>query len=150
MTTTITVCGLSTDAEGEDVANLRNITLEFEHKTTTLRELIARTVAAQVQQINLVPGLTTGEKQALLRQRYMATSDRDKPTANDTILNKIDYPVPQALQVDDEIEKAWYGFERQRYMVIINGCQILALDDLVLLSNHAEIIFLRLIPLAGG
>lgn len=150
MTTTIAVCGLSTGTEDEDVANLRNITLEFEHETTTLRELIARTVTAQVHQINLVPGLTTGEKQALLRKRYVATSDRDKPTTNDAIVSKIDYPDAQALQVDTEIEKAWYGFERQRYIVIVNGCQIMDLDDQVLLTNHSEIIFLRLIPLAGG
>jgi hypothetical protein len=150
MTTTIEVRGLSTGSEDDDDSNLRKVTLEFEHESTTLREMIARTVTAQVHLINQLPGLTTGEKQVLLRQRNVTSSDRDKPTKNDSPESKIDHSVTLKLQIDTEIEKAWYGFERQRYIVIVNGIQIMALDDQVFLTNHSEIIFLRLIPLAGG
>jgi hypothetical protein len=150
MTTTISVCGLSTSAECHDIASLRNITLDFEHETTTLRELIARTVVAQIQQINLIPDLKTVEKQVILRQRYVTPSDSDKPTTNDAIVTKGDYPVTKEIQEDNEIKKAWYGFEHQRFIVIVDGCQIMGLEDKVLLTNHSEVIFLRLIPLAGG
>jgi len=150
MTTTISVCGLSTGSEDKDVAHIRNISLEFEHETTTLRELITRTVTAQVQKVNQVSGLTGGEKQTIIRQRYIDTKDSDLSMSNETIATKTSQTAPQSLKVDAEIEKALYGFERQYYMVIVNGCQIMALDEKVLLTKHSEVVFLRLMPLAGG
>jgi hypothetical protein len=54
------------------------------------------------------------------------------------------------LDVDREVARALKAFERGRFMLLVDGRQILGVDDVVTLSAASAVTFVRLVPLRGG
>lgn len=49
-----------------------------------------------------------------------------------------------------EAETTCRAFQRNGFFVVVGGRQVLELDELVDLSDDPEVVFVRLVPLAGG
>jgi hypothetical protein len=58
--------------------------------------------------------------------------------------------VRREIDVGRQVEAALEAFERGRLLVIVDGRQRDALDEPLELSAGSEIVFIRLVPLAGG
>ncbi|MEM8780128.1 MAG: hypothetical protein AAGF26_14900, partial [Cyanobacteria bacterium P01_G01_bin.49] len=56
----------------------------------------------------------------------------------------------QDVDIDGAIETALQAFEDGFYYVFIDDEQIETLDQLVVLKENSQLLFLRLVPLVGG
>jgi hypothetical protein len=57
---------------------------------------------------------------------------------------------PSTSDASTAAADALHAFERQRYVVYVDGRQVLDLDDIVPLRLGSKVTFLRLVPLVGG
>ena len=126
------------------------VRLQFETGTIPLRELIGHAVARQIELLTESHRAWDTRARAILQRQYLAQADIEAMVER----GEVRMPdAPRSPFVADpvlETERALRGFERRRYLVIVNGVQAESLDDQVLLTEHTKVTFLRLMPLAGG
>ena len=146
MNFTVEVTSLTSGA-AEEESPLPAVDFSFDHEVVTTRELIARTVEEQVRLLNNKAEESTERKRAILERRYLSEADIEALAREGRINAPEDTDL---LDVDRELQKALYGFKKQRFFVTVNGWQPESLDDNVLLTEHSRVAFIRLIPLAGG
>jgi hypothetical protein len=112
------------------------IVIEFPTEKITVRELIRNRVYQEVHEYN--------EKEPEYFRGLVAPSDAEN-TLNGYKLKKnrkIDWRVQYRAVIE--------GFEKQRYVLLIDDHQVESLREEVLLSPQTKISFLKLVPLVGG
>jgi len=116
----------------------------FETEVITVRELIARSVEAQLRSLHA----HQAHAEAILARQYLSREDIQ------TLAQEGAVRVPgnggQAPDLDREIRKACHGFTHNRFFIQVNGLQPESLDDKILLTAHTQVMFIRLMPLIGG
>ena len=106
------------------------------HATTTARELIRSRVQQEVERHNQsLPEVFCGLVQ---------------PEESERILNGFRMKVRRPLHWNRQFEKACAGFQRNGFLLIVDGSQIAELDEPILLRSDSEVQFVKLVPLIGG
>jgi hypothetical protein len=114
------------------------LTLEFLTERVTVRELIRGRVYQEVTERNAKRALAPAARPLV------------EPTAAERLLNGTADAAPKRLDWEQQFERALKAFQRNGFLVLVNGQQYDALDDEIELGTETQITFLRLVPLVGG
>lgn len=120
----------------------------------TVRQLIARTVEAQVEELLERRGLDQQAARRILDRHYMRLEEiEDQIEASGSVR----FPsVRQAANLDretllpEEIRRATEALEEGRIILLIDGERVETLNQELTLTPATSIRFLRLMPLVGG
>ena len=115
-------------------SDVRPVTLP--QAATTARELIRCRIREEVQRHNESPaevfhGLV-------------------QPEESERILNGFRMHGPRLLNWEVQFERACSSFLRNGFLLIVNGRQVLDLDEPLALEPESEVQFVKLVPLIGG
>jgi hypothetical protein len=103
---------------------------------TTARELIRVRVQQEVERHNQsLPEVFTGLVQ---------------PEESERILNGFRMKTRRPLDWQAQFERACSGFQRNGFLLLIDGSQVSELDDPIELHAESEVQFVKLVPLVGG
>lgn len=126
---------------------LSNVVLELLSESITVAELIARTVEEQIQEAYSKQLDQDQIRQALNRQ-YFTQEDIDQQIAHDGSVRKARRD--PMLQIPQEIQRAQNAFDRNIFLLVVDGQQATELNEMLHLKATSKITFLRLTPLVGG
>lgn len=114
----------------------RGDSLTVPEKKTTARELIRGRVREEVARHNeSQPDVFRGLVQ---------------PEESERILNGFRMKVKRPLDWEVQFERACTSFERNGFLLIVDGRQAAELDEPVELREDSEVQFVKLVPLVGG
>jgi len=103
---------------------------------TTARELIRSRVQQEVERHNeSLPEVFCGLVQ---------------PEESERILNGFRMKTRRPLDWQAQLERACSGFERNGFLLIVDGNQVSELDEPIELRADSEVQFVKLVPLVGG
>lgn len=109
------------------------IEIELEAPELTLGELIGGRVSAELMRASTEPGYRPIVEQPAEELRLNGPR-----------------PTRERPELEDAIVRALRAFEAGRFMVLIDGRQVMSTAEVVALTPVSEVIFLRLVPLRGG
>lgn len=102
----------------------------------TLRELIRGRLRQEVERYNqALPETFQGLVQ---------------PEESEQILNGFRLKTQRPLDWEVQCRRAWSSFEKNGFLVLVDGTQVTELDARIDLHEHSEIDFIKLVPLVGG
>jgi hypothetical protein len=111
-------------------------TVTLEEDSATTRELIRSRVRQEVERHNQsLPEVFRGLVQ---------------PEESEQILNGFRLKVKRPLDWQVQYERACASFERNGFLVLVDGRQVTELDDRIELRPESEVQFVKLVPLVGG
>ena len=103
---------------------------------TTPREIIRSRVREEVERHNqFLPEVFCGLVQ---------------PEESERILNGFRMKVKRPLDWQAQVERACSNFQRNGFLLIVNGRQAIDLDERIDLREGSEVQFVKLVPLVGG
>lgn len=141
----------SVSATADSTDTLPDIQFWVPQDTISLRDLIARTVEQQIADLLDNHDRSVRDSQRLLDRHYLDEHEvREQAETGKIALTK---PTPNerlSINTAEEIKRAQRGFVQQRYMIFINGRQLLDLDEFISYPEAINVKFIRLMPLAGG
>lgn len=106
------------------------------HAETTARELIRSRVREEVERHNQsMPEVFCGLVQ---------------PEESERILNGFRMRVKRPLDWEVQFERACSSFERNGFLLLVDGHQASSLDERIELRADSEVQFVKLVPLVGG
>ena len=109
--------------------------LTLEHATTT-RELIRSRVRQEVERYNQsLPAVFRGLVQ---------------PEESEQILNGFRMKVSRPLDWEVQCDRACASFQRNGFLILVDGRQVSELDEQLDLRDGSEVQFVKLVPLVGG
>jgi len=127
------------------------VAFHYHSETISVRELIQRVVTCQIQILQAQQAHGEHEIQAILARQYLADEEVSEQAADGAV--KMPSVAAQNRYAPDpaqEVQRALRGFEAGRFFITVNGFQPEFLDQHLLLSEHSQVLFLRLTPLVGG
>lgn len=111
-------------------------TLTVPQAKTTAREIIRTRVRQEVERHNeSLPEVFEGLVQ---------------PEESERILNGFRMRARRALSWEAQFERACSSFERNGFLLIVDGRQTLELDEPIELRADSQVEFVKLVPLVGG
>ncbi|HLH22659.1 MAG TPA: hypothetical protein VK066_09060 [Chloroflexota bacterium] len=113
-------------------------TLELLTERVTVRELIRARVYQAVTEHNAARALAPAARQTV------------EPSAVERLLNGTTARAPRRLDWEHEFERALAAFQRNGFLLFVDGQQYADLDAEIDLRADSHVTFLRLVPLAGG
>lgn len=111
-------------------------TVTIPHAITTARELIRCRIQEEVERHNQSPSEVF---QGLVQ-----------PEESERILNGFRMQARRVLSWEVQFERACSSFLKNGFLLIVNGRQVLELDQPIDLPDGAEVQFVKLVPLVGG
>lgn len=103
---------------------------------TTAREIIRCRVQEEVEHHNrCLPDIFCGLVQ---------------PEESERILNGYRMKAKRVLRWETQFERACRSFERNGFLLIVDGRQATGLDERIELQEDSEVQFIKLVPLVGG
>jgi len=88
---------------------------------------------------------------ALIRERVRIEYEKTHDSADGSANHLVRLPPKKALMtLDEAIAKALEGFEKNAFILTVDGRQIESLDTRIPLSTETEIVFIKFVPLEGG
>lgn len=136
MAATICVRDSFLSLDSEDYA----FDLVIADESMTVRELIRERIYQEVDDFNRSLDASGADMQ-VWRQRMARLLGR-APEAERTDLERVDWRTP--------FEAAVSAYEKLQLLVLVGERQTMSLDEVVRLKPETEVVFLRLVPLAGG
>ena len=112
------------------------LTLDILAERITVRELIRARIYQEVQDYN--------------RRQPEYFHGLIKPTEAQTNLTGCRMEKKREIDWHVQFEQACAAFTRQQVLVLVADRQVSSLDEEIVLHPRTEVIFLRLVPLAGG
>jgi hypothetical protein len=73
-----------------------------------------------------------------------------QPEESEQILNGFRLRVQRPLDWEVQFERACSSFERNGFLVLVDGSQVSELDERIDLRADSEVQFVKLVPLVGG
>ncbi|WP_263353121.1 hypothetical protein [Acidicapsa acidisoli] len=102
----------------------------------TLRDLIRARLQQEVERYNqALPDAFQGLVQ---------------PEESEQILNGFRLKTKRPLNWEVQCRRAWSSFEKNGFLVLVDGRQVTELDERLDLKENSEIDFIKLVPLVGG
>jgi hypothetical protein len=128
-----------------------NISLEFLTEKITVRELISNTVEEQIRDMLINRRLDAQQAEKILNRQYLLESEISSQAKSGAIrVPSSKNAQSPSLILEREIDKALRSFERQGFMIVVDGEQVQELDEYVTLKATSKVTFMRLTPLVGG
>lgn len=121
-----------------------SFTLEGLPDRITVRDLVRIRVREEVARHNLLAGSETNSR-ATFRGLVTPVNDEDVlngPRKSPRSTKRIDW--------EAQADVALAAFDRNSFFVLLNGRQVMSLDEEVDLVGATDIAFVRLVPLVGG
>lgn len=118
---------------------LTTVSVDLDSEVITARELIRRSVLAQIRALAAEPAVETEAAMAALARQYPFESEDPAGKAR-----------RGAIDAEAEVERALRAFQERRFTILIEGRRVERLEEELHLLGHVEAKFLRLVPLAGG
>jgi len=115
---------------------LNEIQIQIDQERTTLKDLIAARVTAEVNAYN--------EKEPEYFKGLIQPSDAEV-TLNGYRLKK-----RRTLDAEKQVYKALEAFQQNGYFVLVGDMQCEDLDQEVLVNDQTSVSFIKLTPLVGG
>jgi hypothetical protein len=110
--------------------------IQFEPGPAKLRDLIRARIQREVELYNqTLPGKFQGLVQ---------------PEESEQILNGFRMKTRRPLDWEAQCRRAYSSFERNGFLVLVDGKQVTELNEVVDLHEDIEIDFIKLVPLIGG
>lgn len=104
--------------------------------TTSVRDLIRCRVRQEVDRYNQTqPNLFCGLVQ---------------PEESEQMLNGFRLKARRPLEWQTQVERACASFERNGFLLLVDGRQMASLDEVIELRTESEVEFVKLVPLVGG
>lgn len=125
------------------------ITVSFNAHTITVLNLITRTVSEQVRLLNAQSSIDFHTKRLCMERQYLSEQDVKELAKKGRIVFENE-STQLVLNVDACIRTALEGFRRRRFIISVNGTRPERLSDHVVLLPNTEVLFARIVPLAGG
>jgi hypothetical protein len=114
----------------------QDLHLNLESQTTTLRQLLRARIDAEVSRYNSqLPEVFVGLVQ---------------PEESEQLLNGYRLPHRRPLDVERHFQRACESFAHNGFLVLLDGEQIMDLDQSLHLGTQPDLQFLKLVPLIGG
>jgi hypothetical protein len=110
--------------------------LTVERARMTARDLIASRVRQEVERYN----------QSLPEVFYGLV----QPEESEQILNGFRLKTKRPLDWEVQFQRACSSFERNGFLLLVDGQQVGELDDSIDLKTDSEVQFVKLVPLVGG
>jgi len=134
-----------------DEPTLVPVVLELLEERITVAELIRRTVEEQVRELVVRRKLDAQQARRALDRQYLT----DEEIMAQAEQGAVRYPSRRAAHVPEidpetEVQKALRAFEAGSYLILIDGRQVERLDEELTFAPGVKVMFLRLMPLAGG
>jgi len=90
----------------------------------------------------------------IITERVLLEHDRLHASRNDATIETLLYapdtgPLKQTYP-DKAVAAAIDAFSRNAFMVVVGGKQLMALDDIAVISPRTEVVFIKLLRLKGG
>jgi hypothetical protein len=73
-----------------------------------------------------------------------------QPEESEQILNGFRMKTRRPLDLQAQCHRAWSSFEKNGFLVLVDGKQVMDLDARLDLHEDSEIDFIKLVPLVGG
>jgi len=73
-----------------------------------------------------------------------------QPEESERILNGFRMKTRRPLDWEAQCRRAWSSFEKNGFLVLVDGKQVMELDSRLDLHEDSEIDFIKLVPLVGG
>jgi len=73
-----------------------------------------------------------------------------QPEESEEILNGFRMKTRRPLDWEKQYQRACISFEKNGFLVVVNGLQVTELDDPLDVDRDSEVQFVKLVPLAGG
>lgn len=141
---------------GADESGIEPIHFYSHVETLTVKALIARTVEQQIEVLlsdqNHRPEVLRKTRKVLAKQ-YLSEQDIAQMSQQGSIhLPEIEIESVETKPINtkNEIRYACQAFQQRRFFITVNGEQVVALDDMVSLTENSTVLFIRLMPLVGG
>ncbi|GLH82326.1 hypothetical protein SSBR45G_72350 [Bradyrhizobium sp. SSBR45G] len=110
--------------------------LQLASERMTLREVLKRRIEEEVAAINAAD--------PTIRPLVVA------PSEEETRLNGERVTRPLPVDAARQLAAATEAFERTRILVVVDGRQMLDLDEPITITPGTEVRFIKLVPLVGG
>ncbi len=110
--------------------------LIFNTELVTVREVIARRVALEVENYN--------------KKRTGFFTSLVEPSHTEKLLNGAQLKTRQSIDVDKQIAVALAAFEKNGFFILVDNKQFEHLDDEIIVAKTTTISFVKLTPLVGG
>jgi|SRR5579859_3923314 len=132
-------------------AELPTVEVEVVPEQLTASQLISRTVAAQIRELEQGYQLDHERVLRALQRQYLTDPELHEQANQGRIgLPSAMPPVIQPIDVQQETAKAVDAFRRKTFLILVDGKQVDQLDETVILTQSSKIVFMRLTPLVGG
>jgi len=73
-----------------------------------------------------------------------------QPEESEQILNGFRLKTKRPLDWEAQCRRAYFSFEKNGFLVLVDGKQVTELDERFDLKENSEIDFIKLVPLVGG
>jgi len=123
--------------------------LDLFEEQLTLSALIRSTVEEQVRELRMRHALDWLAIAAVLDRHYLTEAEVAAQAANAGAV-RLPSRQPGPLDAELEVRRALAAFERGVVAVFVDGRQLEQLDEVITVRPGTRVVFLRLMPLAGG
>jgi hypothetical protein len=124
----------------DEVIGVKNrevrFTLRLASERISAREIIDRRVREEVAAYN--------------RNRTEHFYGLVQPSDAERLLNGYRMRKQHAIDANEQCEKAIEAFDRNGFLLLVNDRQIESLDEPLILGDHTDVTFIKLVPLVGG
>ena len=114
----------------------QRFTLRLASERVSAREIIERRVREEVAAYN--------------QNRSEHFYGLVQPADAERLLNGYRLKKPHTIDADDQSKRAIEAFGHNGFLLLVNDLQIESLDDPIVLRDHTEVTFIKLVPLVGG
>lgn len=130
--------------------SLPTVRFRFEAEHISVRELIALTVEAQINQLLDENSETPDSTSLRLAQYYLSAKNIEQQAYLGKVSPPPILPSPDGIDVASAISNTQQAFEQGVFKIAIDGQLVVSLDEIVPLMPHTPATFIRLMPLTGG
>jgi len=138
-------------AKPEELIPTVKLTLSGE--AITVGELIRRTLIEQISELTVSKMLDAVMAREHISRQYLTATEIAAQAESGSVRGPAGpKPTPEVPQfdVDREVQKAWRGFERRAFRVVVDGQMPTELEQELVLREDSKVAFMRLTPLVGG
>ncbi len=138
-------------AESEEL--IPTVQLNLDSERISVAELIRRTLIEQLSELTVKGMLDAVMAKDRIARQYLTAAEIAEQAQSGSVrgpLSPDKAPETPRFDVEREVKKAWRGFERRAFRVVVDGQMPTRLDDQLELRSDSKVAFMRLTPLVGG
>ena len=129
------------------------IALPLSESRLTVAELIRHTIIEQLSELTVRQMLDSVLARERIARQYLSAAEIAEQAASGSVRGPA-VPAaavqPPRFDVEHEVTKAWRGFERRAFRVVVDGQMPTNLSEQLALRPDSKVAFMRLTPLVGG